>query len=402
MKPNIKSTHLGEKAALEHANIFPDLARLLSLAGSVEFYEALSGFAARITGCNKRLVMRYAAYDRPAFIINHALSKEVATMYLAGLYRIDPLYEISRTNREPLVVHLRSMPTDHVPDEQYLAALFKSAFIFDELAVLLPTYGGVTVAICCERGRRRFTQSEADILEAIRPLLNSIHKLHIDRVFYAAGKRATAERNDLEGAMLVLDSRNKPIYANAAWEACPHVAGRLPDIIARLEEGVSSHVLLGEGHIAHWERLPNNSSLAPNGSLLMLDRRSPGPLRNSARRAVESFCEAYALTPRETEVVRLSLIGSPNALIAKKLGVSIGTVKNHRWRLYYKLDITTERELFDCSSRRCCRSRASPRRRTPPARIRRRPHSRRRTGLNPLPRREPEFRLDVRLSGSIS
>ena len=61
---------------------------------------------------------------------------------------------------------------------------------------------------------------------------------------------------------------------------------------------------------------------------------------------MESFCEAYALTPRETEVVRLSLIGAPNALIAKKLGVSIGTVKNHRWRLYYKLDITTERELF--------------------------------------------------------
>ena len=273
MKPHIKSTHLDEKTAVEHANIFPDLAGLLSLAGSVEsLRSAVWSFAARITGCKKRLVMRYAAYDRPAFIINHALSKEVATMYLAGLYRIDPLYEISRTNREPLVVHLRSMPTDHaVPDEQYLAALFKSAFIFAELAVLLPTYGGVTIAICCERGHRRFTESEADILEAIQPLLNSIHKLHIDRVFSAAGKRA-AERDGLEGAMLVLDSRNKPIYANAAWEACPHVAGRLPDIVARLEEGVSSHVLLGEGHIAHWERLPNDSSLAPNGSLLMLDR----------------------------------------------------------------------------------------------------------------------------------
>jgi DNA-binding CsgD family transcriptional regulator len=290
--------------------------------------------------------MRYAAYDRPAFIINHALSKEVVTMYLAGLYRIDPLYEISRTNREPLVVNLRSMPTDHVPDEQYLAALFKSAFIFDELAVLLPTYGGVTIAICCERSQRRFTESEADILQAIQPLLYSIHKLHIDRVYSAAGKRATAERDGPEGAMLVLDDRNKPVYANAAWAACPHVANRLPEIVARLEEGRCSHILLGEGHIAHWERLPKDSSLAPNGSLLMLDRRSPGPLGDSARRAVESFCEAYALTPRETEVVRLSLIGAPNALIAKKLGVSVGTVKNHRWRLYYKLDITTERELF--------------------------------------------------------
>jgi len=34
-------------------------------------------------------------------------------------------------------------------------------------------------------------------------------------------------------------------------------------------------------------------------------------------------------------------------VIASRLGVSAGTVRNHRHRLYYKLDITTERELFN-------------------------------------------------------
>jgi DNA-binding CsgD family transcriptional regulator len=28
------------------------------------------------------------------------------------------------------------------------------------------------------------------------------------------------------------------------------------------------------------------------------------------------------------------------------LAVSPGTVKNHRYRIYFKLDITTEREMF--------------------------------------------------------
>jgi DNA-binding CsgD family transcriptional regulator len=52
------------------------------------------------------------------------------------------------------------------------------------------------------------------------------------------------------------------------------------------------------------------------------------------------------LTPRERELVALILQGYPTSSIASKLGISPGTVKNHRARIYEKLDITTERELF--------------------------------------------------------
>ena len=52
------------------------------------------------------------------------------------------------------------------------------------------------------------------------------------------------------------------------------------------------------------------------------------------------------LTPREKEIVALILQGYPTITIAERLGLSRGTVKNHRRRIYYKLDITSERELF--------------------------------------------------------
>jgi DNA-binding CsgD family transcriptional regulator len=52
------------------------------------------------------------------------------------------------------------------------------------------------------------------------------------------------------------------------------------------------------------------------------------------------------LTARERELVALILQGHPNATIASRLGIAPGTVKNHRARIYEKLDITTERELF--------------------------------------------------------
>ena len=50
------------------------------------------------------------------------------------------------------------------------------------------------------------------------------------------------------------------------------------------------------------------------------------------------------LSARERDIVRLVLAGHPTAGIAAKLGITAGTVKNHRRRIYDKLDITSERE----------------------------------------------------------
>lgn len=332
--------------AHDGASLYTNFAELVSLVGTSSFYDTIADLLARITHCRKRLVMRYATYDRPSFIINKAISEDVAETYLAGLYRIDPLYIMSRTNKSPMVVNLRAMSDEHLPDTQYLTELFRSAFIFDELAIMLPVYGGVTIAICCQREHQRFTEAEARFIETILPLLNAVHKLHIDQFFSTAGKHGTVEDDGLAGAMLILDSRSKRVYANLAWDACEQVQSRLPLILAHIQEDTASNVMIGEEYIVHWERLPKDFSLAPGGTLLMIDRRSPGPLGMSAKRAVERFCETYSMTPREMEIVSLLLIGLPNALIAEKLGVSVGTVKNHRWRLYYKLDITSERELF--------------------------------------------------------
>lgn len=52
------------------------------------------------------------------------------------------------------------------------------------------------------------------------------------------------------------------------------------------------------------------------------------------------------LSRRERELVQLILAGHPTAKIAERLSITVGTVKNHRRRIYEKLDITTERELF--------------------------------------------------------
>jgi DNA-binding CsgD family transcriptional regulator len=52
------------------------------------------------------------------------------------------------------------------------------------------------------------------------------------------------------------------------------------------------------------------------------------------------------LSSRERELVKFIITGHPTAGIAARMKITVGTVKNHRRRIYEKLDITTERELF--------------------------------------------------------
>jgi DNA-binding CsgD family transcriptional regulator len=74
-------------------------------------------------------------------------------------------------------------------------------------------------------------------------------------------------------------------------------------------------------------------------------RQDPGLPPIDYRKAVDAYLRAE-LTPRERDIVGLVLLGYPTAKIAARLKLSVNTIKNHKKRLYNKLDITTERELF--------------------------------------------------------
>jgi DNA-binding CsgD family transcriptional regulator len=74
-------------------------------------------------------------------------------------------------------------------------------------------------------------------------------------------------------------------------------------------------------------------------------RKAPGLPPIDYRKAVDEYLREE-LTPRERDIVGLILLGYPTAEIAARLKLSVNTIKNHKKRMYLKLDITTERELF--------------------------------------------------------
>jgi DNA-binding CsgD family transcriptional regulator len=77
-------------------------------------------------------------------------------------------------------------------------------------------------------------------------------------------------------------------------------------------------------------------------------QRRPGRRSGSNRTGPPQRAEGLwpELTAREREVASLILAGHPSRDIAKRLGISPGTVRNHRLSIYAKLDITSEREVF--------------------------------------------------------
>ena len=105
-----------------------------------------------------------------------------------------------------------------------------------------------------------------------------------------------------------------------------------------------AEVALPGNAVLHGEPLGDDVFLAPGGRIHTLEDVAQSPATISPRQAAALYRDV--LTPRECEVVALIFEGHPTFTIAQHLGLSVGTVKNHRRRLYGKLDITTERELF--------------------------------------------------------
>jgi DNA-binding CsgD family transcriptional regulator len=84
--------------------------------------------------------------------------------------------------------------------------------------------------------------------------------------------------------------------------------------------------------------------IAPKGKRVILDRSTALPPID-LKQISEEFLEGE-LTPRERQIVELIIDGRSSYEIGGALSISEGTVKNHRKRLYKKLNIVSERDLL--------------------------------------------------------
>ncbi|MGF1476542.1 MAG: LuxR C-terminal-related transcriptional regulator [Geminicoccaceae bacterium] len=331
---------------LDAADYHRSLAEVITTAGTTAFYAHLSRLLARLTGCTDNLVVRYLPFAVPTFLVNEAMDGDSVRLYLTSLYRLDPLRKLAKTTREPRVVSLRALAEGAPADERYMLELFKSALIFDELAVMLPAPGGVSIAVCCERRRVKFREQDRLTIERILPVIAALHRVHIDRAFALASAGGDHEVAGQPNAFMIVDHAGRVVHRSPLWgqrQWADDLEQRLLGLVGAHSQGQTP---FDDEHLVHWEKLAADFPLAPGGTMVTVERQAAGMLQLTLDDSLATFRERWRLTDRETDIVRLILLGSPNSHIARALTISAGTVKNHRHRLYYKLDITSERELF--------------------------------------------------------
>lgn len=273
------------------------------------------------------------------------MTAESLRIYFDGFYQIDPLRRLSRSIRVPMVVTLQELRDDAVADARYPFELYRTALIFNELSVMLPVPGGVSIAVCCERRAVRFGNAERAAVQSLLQVVSVLHNEHVERSFLPA----TSARRDVLGsqlAWLILDAAGERMDCSEQWRELERHFGRIAPLIDKIGLQERGKCKVGDRLELRWEPLPDDFAIAPGGRIVTLAKHQNEGAPTSLDTTINAFRDRWGLTEREVEIVGLILMGYPSVAIVERLGISAGTVKNHRYRLYSKLDITTEREIF--------------------------------------------------------
>lgn len=323
------------------------LGRIARHVGTENFYDHLAEWPASLLDCDRWLVARYSRYAVPEFIINHSMTDEAVDYYCKGLYQLDPVLRLTMEGPTTGIINLAKLRTGD-SENPYFDDLRRTAWIFDELAILLPVPARAVIAFCYHKPNATFTDEDLRLMESIYPAIEGLHEAHLNSVFQSMKPHSLHTASSVSPMCVqILDRNGREVYSSPSWENTEKsMEISLSGLVHRNRD--RGAVSIGSDSVLHWDTLPANFAPAPEGKICMVEARRHLPsVTYDYDETVRGFADDYHLTPKETELITLIFQGYPNDLIAKKLSKSSGTVRNQRHAMYYKLNITTERELFN-------------------------------------------------------
>ncbi len=313
--------------------------------GSATFEQRLADFLGQMIPHDMMTIARYSVVGPPEFLAHTAnYPSELVQRYLELYHLFDPYASYWSETRKPGPVFLRDLSSGQRKVGRYIREFLPESGIIDEMGIFLPPLAGSSLAFFFENVGRRFAKSERALLDALFPLAANLYKAHLAVLFSTSPTDQTASPA-ADQPMLITDEAGRSLWATTSWAALSASTRAQIEALARHGADRTLQIRsLDDGNTLLTEPLPAGTG----GEMQLLwVVRARDKLATHADPLVAGM-QVFdsALTPREREIVELVLKGYPTSLIAEKLALSRGTVKNHRRRIYHKLDITTERELF--------------------------------------------------------
>ncbi len=292
-------------------------------------YERLFAIVSLTVDYDLKALVRYKRFSTPDFIFPET------TDVMHARQDFDPFDRYWQEHATPAVKSLRQLAGARTWPGFCARESQDPAKPRDEVAMFLPPLGSACLTLLFGRQNGTFSIDELSQLQMLLPLIAGLHEAHVKTVLRSGGVRETAGP-----PYRLVDRSGAELSANTVWRTLAgDAASGLVEAVAALPPR-SRQINLPRGRILVRQILPADFAAAPAAFVDVVHE----PSWELCASRSESWLAP--LTHREREIVMLTLQGYPIAGIAKRLGLGRGTVKNHRLRVYQKLDITTERELF--------------------------------------------------------
>ena len=322
------------------ASLCAPLAEVLGSIGRPCFYQTLANQLSAMLNCGRYLVMRYSEFAKPAFLVNSFMPSAVQDLYLDDLYRIDPLYGMVRQGRQSNVSTLRAVRRES-NDTEYCDALFRYACIYDELAIMLPLFGGLVIAMCFDNESEQFDGASVALAMDVYPAIQQANRLHLERSLPGGGYGLLDCHST---AVMVTTADGELVYKNGAWITAENSALRT-EIDGYIRSDFTRRVVNVGDSVLHGHRLDSDNPVWPNGNIFVIEGQRAASIGVDFSTIFSAVAHHYRLSPRERDLFGMALQGCDSRSIARRLGLSVGTVKNYKRRLYAKLNIRCEREI---------------------------------------------------------
>ena len=328
---------MSAKTTFTEADLATLTARAIDRLGTGDFYDALLEILGSAAPHDLAALVRYSRAAPPDLIIPRVEPTLTMMAYYNHYFAFDPFYAHWKNGGETGVYRLRAMDAG-IGRSRYAREFLTAMAIHDEIAVFLPPIGDASPTLILDRAKGVFHAPEVARIRRLFPLLAALHRRHLS-IFVTAGIDPGNSPIGAERPLRFVDLHGLQVFATQAWaDREPGMAEALQTVMTR---GPCTIRLAGQMMLRRTQ-LPPDFGPAPGGFCdeISADQHISEPAQTlPAAMAAE-------LSDREQAVVLLTLQGHPVIEIARKLGLSRGTVKNYRLAIYRKLDITTERELF--------------------------------------------------------
>ncbi|WP_293572787.1 LuxR C-terminal-related transcriptional regulator [Phaeobacter sp.] len=295
------------------------LPAVVDAIGTLAFEKRLADMLGAVVEHDFTTMARYSTQNAPAFLIHsHSFPAHLAELYLETFVSADPYVRYWCATQCPGVVWLQEVAADGKHCTQYRDVFLPQIGVSDELGVFLPPLGTDAIAVFLNRRRGVFSHREVDQLREVYPVAAALYRQHI---------RAMILSGEVSGS----PSFGRPMRATSRTGQTIWLTSEWQDQQGETQPQLCTAIAEAFGVTDRYIWTPASQQRDVSG--LQAD-------------TFDIWADQIRLTPRERDIVRLVLQGESSQRIAETLQRSPGTIKNHKRRIYSKLDITCERELI--------------------------------------------------------